>query len=76
MNLDNVFDPQILFSYLWVGYFLYLTLIILVTLAILYNWSKYSGKKVFWFRFSQSVFMTGIVVFIIIATFFYLQLKI
>jgi hypothetical protein len=74
MSRDNFLNPDLFFKYLWVGLALYILIVSIATIALFYNWSKYSGSKGMWFKVGQTTFLFGMIFLVILATVFYLKI--
>lgn len=74
MNFDIFTNLEHLFDYVWVVYALVMIIVLFIVLALLYHWAKYSQIKQIRFRFTQGLFLLGVVFLSMLSFAFFLKL--
>ncbi len=74
MNFDMFTNIENLFNYVWVVYLVFMIVIIFIVLALLYHWGKYAQIKQVKFRFTQVVFLLGVVFLSMLSFAFFIKI--
>lgn len=74
MNFDAFTNLENLFGYVWIVYLLFMIVVLFIVLALLYHWGKYAQIKQIRFRFTQALFLVGVVFLSMLSFAFFIKL--